>query len=60
MYESDCHLVLLGRKMSCASQQMSEKGFSVNKYMKDVKNKPLSLHMDLNLHRIDSLAVFTL
>lgn len=46
--------------MSCASQQMSEKGFSVNKYMKDVKNKPLSLHMDLNLHRIDSLAVFTL
>ena len=39
---------------------MSEKGLSVNKYMKDVKNKTLSLHMDLNLHRIDSLAVFTL
>lgn len=40
-----------------SGQQMAKKGLSFNKYVKDVKNKTLSLHMDLNLHRIDSLAV---
>jgi len=39
---------------------MVKKELIFNKHMKDVKNKTLSLHMDVNLHRIDSLAVFTL
>lgn len=45
IHGSDNLLVLLGRKNICSyGQQVTEKGLSVNKYM---KNRMLSLHMDL-------------
>lgn len=37
--------------MGCAFHRISKKG--VNKHVRDVKNKPLYLHMDLSLQKID-------